>query len=96
VGHRVVDDDEAGNGEKPYLEGDAGNVFGPEVLEAVGGVNWGGGGVDIGKGIGDFGCIAQRERMTFDDKIDLGENGNAGLPSLEESDVLVRWRNGRI
>lgn len=34
------------------------------------------------------GCIAQRERVTVDDKIDPGKNGNAGLPSLEEADVL--------
>ena len=39
MGHRVVDDGEEGNGEKPELEGDASNIFLPEVLEAVGEVS---------------------------------------------------------
>lgn len=63
MGHRVVDDGEEGNGEKPELEGDASNIFLPEVLEAVGEVSGEGmreEGRTFGKGIAEFGCIAQR------------------------------------
>ena len=103
---RLVDDGKEGDGEQPELEADPGDIFASEVPKAVenglvGGENgmmgWDG---HLGREQQSLDALIRKADGTgagFDnDLIILRDNREASLPSLEEADVMIRQRNGRV